>query len=150
MKMEREHRVPLSPDAVKLLQATPRVSGSPYVFPAVRGGALSDMSLSATMRRMQETATKDGGKGWIDPDSKRPAVPHGLRSTFRVWTAEKGYDRDMAELALAHSIGSSTVERAYQRSDMIKRRRAMMADWAAFCHGKEAAENVVLLRGAKA
>ncbi|MGR3505663.1 MAG: tyrosine-type recombinase/integrase [Paracoccaceae bacterium] len=147
MKMERDHRIPLSDEAVALLKATPRVSGSPYVFPAVRGGALSDMSLSALMRRLQEAEVKAGRKGWLDPDSGRPAVPHGLRSTFRVWTAERGYDRDMAEMALAHSVGSA-VERAYQRSDMVERRRAMMADWAAFCHGKEPAENVVPLRGA--
>lgn len=119
------------------------------VFPAARGGELSDMALSATMRRMQETATKDGGKGWIDPDSGRPAVPHGLRSAFRVWTAERGHDRDMAEMALAHNVGS-TVERAYQRSDMVERRRTMMADWAAFCQGQAPAENVVPLRGATA
>ena len=73
-------------------------------------------------------------------------MPHGLRSTFRVWTAERGYDRDMAEMALAHSVGSA-VERAYQRSDMVERRRAMMDDWAAFCHGNAPAENVVPIRG---
>ena len=145
MKMERDHRIPLSDEAVALLRATPRVSGSPYVFPAVRGGALSDMSLSALMRRLQEAEVKAGRKGWLDPDSGRPAVPHGLRSTFRVWTAERGYDRDMAEMALAHSVGSA-VERAYQRSDMVERRRAMMADWAAFCRGQAPAENVVPLR----
>lgn len=147
MKMERDHRIPLSDAAIALLKSVPRMAGSPYVFPASRGGELSDMALSATMRRMQEAATKDGGKGWIDPDSGRPAVPHGLRSTFRVWTAERGYDRDMAEMALAHSVGSA-VERAYQRSDMVERRRAMMADWAAFCDGKAPADNVVPLRGA--
>lgn len=149
MKMERDHRIPLSDEAVALLKATPRVSGSPYVFPAVRGGALSDMSLSATMRRMQEAEVKAGRKGWLDPDSGRPAVPHRLRSTFRVYCAERGVDRDMAELCLAHSVGSS-VERAYQRSDMVERRRALMSEWAAFCHGKEPAENVVPLRGAQA
>ena len=147
MKMERDHRIPLSDEAVALLKAVPRVSGSPYVFPAVRGGALSDMALSATMRRMQDAEVKAGRKGWLDPDSGRPAVPHGLRSTFRVWTAERGYDRDMAELALAHNVGSA-VERAYQRSDMVERRRAMQSDWAAFCHGRQQAENVVSIRGA--
>ena len=147
MKMDRDHRVPLSNEAVALLQAMPRISGSPYVFPAARGGALSDMALSALMRRMQATETKAGRKGWVDPDSGRPAVPHGLRSTFRVWAAERGLDRDIAELALAHSVGSS-VERAYQRSDMMERRRAVMQDWAAFCHGGEATGNVVPLHGA--
>ena len=52
-------------------------------------------------------------------------VPHGLRSTFRDWAAERGYERDMAELALGHDVASA-VERAYRRSDMLERRRAMM------------------------
>lgn len=147
MKMERDHRIPLSDAAIALLKSVPRMAGSPYVFPASRGGELSDMALSATMRRMQEAATKDGGKGWIDPDSGRPAVPHGLRSTFRVYCAEIGADRDMAELCLAHSVGSS-VERAYMRSDMVERRRALMASWAAFCEGQAPVDNVVALRGA--
>lgn len=62
-------------------------------------------------------------------------MPHGLRSTFRQWTAEQGYPRDMAELALAHWIGSE-VERAYQRADMLDRRREMMDAWASFLNGK--------------
>jgi integrase len=109
----------------------------PYVFFAPRGGMLSDMSISAVMRRMQETEVKTGGAGFVDPRNKRAAVPHGLRSTFRQWAAEQGYQRDMAEIALAHFIGSD-VERAYQRSDMLERRRAMMAAWADFLMNREA------------
>jgi len=74
-------------------------------------------------------------------------VPHGLRSTFRQWAAERGYPRDMAEIALAHFIGSE-VERAYQRSDMLERRRAMMADWAGFLRDEVMADNVVKLGAA--
>jgi integrase len=145
MKNKREHRVPLTPEAVALLESLPRMEGSPYVFFAPRGGMLSDMSISAVMRRMQEAEVKAGRPGYIDPQSKRPAVPHGLRSTFRQWAAEQGYPREMAEIALAHWIGSD-VERAYQRSDMFKRRRAMMADWGAFLHGAAVkADNVVKL-----
>ncbi|MHA7887969.1 tyrosine-type recombinase/integrase [Roseicyclus sp.] len=118
MKNGREHRVPLSAEAVALLQNLPRMEGSPYVFFAPRGGMLSDMSISAVMRRMQEAEERAGRLGFLDPRSKRPAVPHGLRSTFRQWTAERGYPRDMAEIALAHWIGSE-VERTYQRSDMF-------------------------------
>ena len=129
MKNGREHRVPLTPDAVAVLKALPRLDGSPYVFFAPRGGMLSDMSISAVMRRMQEALTKQGEKGYLDPRNKRPAVPHGMRSTFRQWAAEQGYPRDMAEIALAHFIGSE-VERAYQRSDMLDRRRDMMVAWA--------------------
>jgi integrase len=77
-------------------------------------------------------------------------VPHGLRSTFRQWAAERGYPRDMAELALAHRVGDET-ERAYQRSDMLERRRDMMAAWAAFLRGNAgAAEKVVKMARGKA
>ncbi len=131
MKGGRDHRVPLTPDAASLLRDLPRMAGSPFVFFAPRGGMLSDMSISAVMRRMQDSEVKAGGTGYLDPRSKRPAVPHGLRSTFRQWAAEGGYPRDMAEMALAHFIGSD-VERAYQRSDMLERRRAMMGDWGSF------------------
>ncbi|WP_346346503.1 site-specific integrase [Thetidibacter halocola] len=130
MKNGREHRVPLTPEAVALLEALPRMDGSPFVFFAPRGGMLSDMSISAVMRRMQEAEVKAKRRGYLDPRNKRPAVPHGLRSTFRQWAAERGYPRDMAEIALAHWIGSE-VERAYQRADMLDRRRDMMADWIA-------------------
>lgn len=142
MKAGREHRVALTPEAVAILEALPRMEGSPFVFFAVRGGELSDMTLSGVMRRMQQVEEREGRPGYLDPKNKRPAVPHGLRSTFRQWAAERGYQRDMAELALAHFIGSD-VERAYQRSDMLERRRAMMADWAAFLRGESVAENVV-------
>lgn len=149
MKAGRPHRVPLTPEAVELLEALPRMDGTPYVFFAPRGGMLSDMSLSAVMRRMQEAEEKAGRAGYLDPQNARPAVPHGLRSTFRQWAAERGYPRDMAEIALAHFIGSD-VERAYQRSDMLERRRDMMAAWASFLRG-EAAQggNVVALGGAQ-
>jgi integrase len=145
MKAEREHRVPLSPEAVALLRDLPRLEGSEFVFFAARGGALSDMSISAVMRRMHEAEVKTGGEGYVDPRSRRPAVPHGLRSTFRDWAAEYGYERDMAEIALAHTVGS-TVERAYRRSDMLERRRAMMTAWSAFLRG-EAEGKVLSFRG---
>lgn len=136
MKNGRPHRVPLSTEAVALLEGLPRLEDSPYVFFAARGGMLSDMSISAVMRRMQDAEVQAGKPGFLDPTSKRPAVPHGMRSTFRQWAAEKGYPRDIAELALAHWIGSE-VERAYQRADMLDRRRAMMESWAAFLAGKD-------------
>jgi integrase len=136
MKMKREHRVPLSPAAVALLEALPRLDGNPLVFPAIRGGMLSDMTLSATMRRMHEADLAASGVGYVDPRSKRPAVPHGLRSTFRDWVAERTtYPSEMAEVALAHRI-SNAVEAAYRRGDMVEKRRGMMADWVAFLLGE--------------
>ncbi|XQZ55818.1 site-specific integrase [Paracoccus yeei] len=135
MKAGKEHQVPLTPEAVAILNALPRTTESPYVFPAPRHGMLSNMTLSAVMRRMQAAAEAKGEKGWLDRVSKEPAVPHGLRSTFRDWVSERtDYPRDMAEIALAHTVGSE-VERAYRRGTMLAKRRALMADWAAFLHG---------------
>ena len=135
MKAGREHRVPLSSTAVDLLEAVPRYLGSPYVFPSPKGGKMSDMSISAVMRRMQADEEKAGRAGFLDPQSRSPAVPHGLRSTFRDWAAERTeYPREMAEIALAHRVGSD-VERAYRRGDMVEKRREMMEDWAAFLLG---------------
>jgi integrase len=143
MKMDREHRIPLTARAVAMLKALPRLEGNPLVFPAARGGQLSDMTLSATMKRMHEAEIAQGGAGFIDRTSKRPAVPHGLRSTFRDWVAEKTtYPGDMAEVALAHRI-SNAVEASYRRGDMIEKRRRMMADWADFLGGKVTGGKVV-------
>lgn len=84
---------------------------------------------------MHEAEVKAGLKGHLDQCSARPAVPHGLRSTFRDWPAEMTiYPRDMAEMALAHFIGSD-VERAYRRGDMIEKRRDMMVSWERFLVG---------------
>lgn len=140
------HRIPLSPDAVTLLKAVakmPRPENTPYVFPAARGGQLSDMALSAVMRRMHDAKVQEDGKGWLDPRSGRPAVPHGTcRATFRSWAAMRGYEHALAEIALAHEVGDE-VTRAYQRSDMVERRRSMMAHYATACRGDDAGGVVV-------
>ena len=118
MKAGKEHRVPLSDAAIKLLEAMPHIEGTDLVFPAPRGGQLSDMSLTALTRRM-----------------KLDAVPHGFRSTFRDWVFERtDYPRDLAEAALAHAL-ESKVEAAYRRGDALERRRAMMQAWANYCEG---------------
>jgi integrase len=118
MKAGKEHRVPLSTQAIKLLEAMPRIEGTDLVFPAPRGGQLSDMTLTALTRRM-----------------KLDAVPHGFRSTFRDWVFERtDYPRDLAEAALAHAL-ESKVEAAYRRGDALERRRAMMQAWANYCEG---------------
>jgi len=153
MKMKREHKVPLSPAAVALLKAMPRLDGNPLVFPAARGGQLSDMTLSATMKRIHEAkAARDGNPetgGYRDARNKRPAVPHGLRSTFRDWVAERTqYPGEMAEVALAHRI-SNAVEAAYRRGDMVEKRRRLMADWAGFLTGAKARNGKVIVLGAK-
>ena len=143
MKVGKEHRVPLSKPALALLRSLPRRDDTPFMFPAPRGGPLSDMSISAVMRRMHEAEVAGGRGGWIDARNERPAVPHGLRSTFRDWAAEQGFARDLAEIALAHTVGNE-VERAYRRSDLIEQRRNMMTAWANFLYG-EVASNVLRL-----
>lgn len=115
MKAGREHRVPLSSSAVDLLRALPKLVDADLIFPSTRGGQLSDATLLSVLRRMKVTA-----------------VPHGFRSTFRDWAAEKtAYPHEMAEMALAHTIGNRT-EAAYRRGDLLEKRRAMMQDWCDF------------------
>lgn len=146
MKMDREHRVPLPDKATALLKALPRFPDNPLVFPAPRGGALSDMTLSATMRRLHEADKAEGGAGFLDRRSKRPAVPHGLRSTFRDWVSERtAFPGDMAELALAHKV-SNAVEAAYRRGDMVEKRRQMMVAYSDFLAGRATGSNVVPMR----
>lgn len=133
MKSGRPHNVPLSDDVVALLEALPRVEGSKLIFPgAKKGKPLSDMSLSAVMRRMG-----------VD------AVPHGLRASFSSWCASStAYPAEVREMALAHAIGNDTVA-AYQRSDLFEKRRNLMADWAKFLStAPVVGDNVVQIRGA--
>lgn len=137
VKNNGDHVVPLSAAAVALLKRIlrKRVKDCPYVFPAKQGGPLSDMALSMLMRDMHAAEIKEGRKGWGDRQSGRPAVVHGLRSTFRDWAAEHTeYPSDMAEIALAHKVGSE-VEQAYRRGSMVAKRRQMMKDWATFLRG---------------
>lgn len=128
MKADREHRTPLTPTMMSILASLPRHSSSDLVFHSEKGAELSDMTLSATMKRIHEADLENGGNGFIDFTSKKRAVPHGLRSTFRVWAAEEGHENDLAELQLAHSIGTGTT-RAYLRSDIMERRRKLMILW---------------------
>lgn len=147
MKMGREHRVPLSLAAIAILDAMPRHPDSQLIFWAPKGGQLSDMTVSATMRRLNDAAVKVGGTGFVDRTSKRPAVPHGLRSTFRDWIAERtAFPSDLAETALAHKVPNA-VEAAYRRGDMLEKRRQMMTAWADFLADRPTADNVVQLSG---
>lgn len=126
MKAGKEHRVPLSEAALRLLRDQPRIAGTDLVFAAPRGGVLSDMTLVAVTRRMAVAA-----------------VPHGFRSTFRDWCSEcTSYSRDVAEMALAHAIGDK-VEAAYRRGDLFNKRVKMMNDWAAFLARPELSAQVI-------
>lgn len=126
MKGKREHRVPLSKQAIAVLKAAPRVEGTDVVFPGVKGQPLSDMSLLKVMRTMG-----------------LEQVPHGFRSTFRDWAAERtNFPRDLAEMALAHVV-ESKVEAAYRRGDMFAKRLQMMQAWADFIETPVKKGNVV-------
>ena len=142
MKREREHRVPLTSAMINLLLRVPRMGGTDLVFPSTKHTLLSDATLGNVMKRMHVADVGAGGKGFVDAITGRPAVPHGLRSTFRDWGAERGIDRDLMEISLSHLVGSD-VERAYRRSDMLERRRAVMQDWAGFLVGNETRGQVV-------
>jgi integrase len=133
MKAHKEHRVPLSRPALALLKSLPRIEDNALLFPAPRGGVMSDMTMTAVLRRLE-----------VDD-----ATVHGMRSSFRVWTQDHtSYPREMAEVALAHAVGSA-VEQAYARSDMLERRRKMMQAWADFLDKPAArAANVTPIRAA--
>ncbi len=119
MKSGREHRVPLSGQAISILKAMPQIDDCPIIFPGSRLQPLSDMSLAAVLKRM----------------SLGHFTVHGFRSTFRDWAAETtDYPSDLIEMALAHSIGNK-VEAAYRRGDMMEKRRKLMEDWASWTAG---------------
>lgn len=101
MKMKRDHSVPLPAAAVEMLNHLPRLGD--LVFPAARGGEMSDVTPIATMKRLHEADFQAGGPGFFDKDSGRPAVPHGLRSTFRVWAGQQGF-RQVALGLVARSL----------------------------------------------
>ncbi len=118
-KTKQEHRVPLAPQAIKLLRSLPTMAGTTKLFPSVRGGALSDMALSQLMRGMRE-------RGELTVE----AVPHGFRSTFRDWAAEQtNYPDEIRKAASGHAIGDA-VKQAYQRTDLLEKRRKLMKEWA--------------------
>ncbi len=127
MKAGREHRVPLSDAALQVLDNLPRLAGNPYLFPGARPGRpLCGVSMLAALERM--------GRGDL--------TMHGFRSTFRDWAAERtNYPREVCEMALAHTVATGA-EAAYWRGDIFEKRRALLADWAAFATSTPA-ENVI-------
>lgn len=136
----RARRVPLTPDMIALLQSLPRLDGCPYLFWSGNGTGISDAIVGKVMRTIHEADLKAGGAGFVDEETGKAAVPHGLRSTFKVWVRERtDFDTDLAELALFHKLGGK-VQQAYDRGDAIEKRRAMMAAWNAYLTGKTLAE----------
>lgn len=117
MKGNRQHRVPLSEDAIGIIEQMQSARVNEFVFPGTkRGKPLSDMALLMTLRRMGYKVTT-----------------HGFRSTFRTWAAEQThFPREVVESALAHVIDNK-VEAAYQRGDLFEKRRRLMSEWARYC-----------------
>ena len=134
MKAEKEHRVPLSNEALTLLESIkPYTQLQDFIFPAPRNGSmLSDMSLTTLIKRMHEQKLKENGLGYIDPKQNRVITTHGFRSTFRDWSADKtDYPREVCEHVLAHKLPDE-VEAAYLRGAYLEKRKSLMADWASF------------------
>jgi integrase len=120
MKGRREHRVPLTDRAVKILTRA-KLLNCDYIFPGrVSGEPLSNMAMLMLLARMK--------RGDI--------TAHGFRSTFRDWAAEQTeFANEVVEMALAHAIGNKT-EAAYRRSDFFEKRRVLMSAWSDFCGSK--------------
>jgi integrase len=117
MKAQRQHRVPLSPEALRLLERARALHNGDLVFPSRPfNRPLSSGSMMAVLKRMK----------------RADLTVHGFRATFRTWAAERTmFPREVAEAALAHVVGDDT-ERAYQRGDLFEKRRKLMAEWGQY------------------
>lgn len=116
MKAGKEHVVPLSAPAMMMLEAMPRGAPDAVVFGGTKGQPLSDMTLTAALRRM--------GRGDL--------TAHGFRSTFRDWGGETtNHAREVIEHALAHQL-KDKAEAAYQRGTLLEKRRGLMDDWGRY------------------
>lgn len=128
-------RVPLVDEMIALLEGLPRQADSDLVFWAPRGGELSDATLAKVLRTVHEADLKAGGRGFVEAKTGEVAVPHGTRSSFKVWANEHtSYDGNLSEAALWHNLGNK-VEQAYARSDMVEKRHKLMVDCSAFLTG---------------
>jgi integrase len=145
MKAGKEHRVPLSPLALTIVNGIDRGSDTgqssaqsearAFAFPGGNPGKpLSNMALLMLLRRM----------------GRDDLTAHGFRSTFRTWAAERtNFPREVIEAALAHTIGSK-VEAAYQRGDLFDKRRRLMEAWAQFCCSAAPAGQVIPMQAKRA
>jgi integrase len=135
MKMKRPHRIPLSPEALAVLEAARAMPNADLkadalVFPGSTGKPLSDMTLTKILR-----------------DMKEPVTVHGMRSSFRDWAAEQSsMPGEVAEAALAHAVPNA-VEAAYRRTTFFDKRREMMDAWGAFVAGEAGADVVPIRKG---
>ena len=133
MKAGKEHRIPLTEPLLAILEAMRAIRVSDFVFPGGKADKpLSNMAMAMVLRRI--------GRGDL--------TVHGFRSTFRDWAAEcTNFPREVAEMALAHTL-SDKVEAAYRRGDLFEKRRRLMEVWAKHCTTNitnEIRDNVLLM-----
>ena len=122
---------------IELLNDLPTEANNKYVFVGREGEGLSQNAIRITLRRMGY----DYGEATI----------HGFRSAFSTWANEKtDYSNHVIEMCLAHTVGNET-ERAYNRGELLQKRRALMAEWARYCTTlpTESADKVVPIRSAR-
>ena len=118
-KTNREHRVPLSAEALQVIAVSEKMQDSELLFPSPRGTAMSDAAMSRFMEREGYTAR-----------------PHGFRATFRTWVEEQtDTPYEIKEACLGHVVDSGVV-RAYQRSDRLEKRRTLMQRWSRYLLSK--------------
>jgi integrase len=116
MKMGKEHRVPLSSAAIAVLKAMQAIRHGELVFPGRDGRPITRLAVLKVVKKLAGDFTT-----------------HGFRSSFRDWAAERtAFPAELAEMALAHSVGTA-VEAAYRRTDLFDKRRKLMDAWAVFC-----------------
>lgn len=146
MKMKVEHSVPLSTRAAAIVERLSKAKTGPLVFSAGKS-PLSDMTLAAVIKRMNGDSEPPT---WRDPKQQNAAVvPHGFRSMFRDWAAERtSYASEVVEMALAHAIGNK-VEAAYRRGDLFEKRRRLMNEWAKFCATAATSSSVASIGAAR-
>lgn len=131
IKTGKEHRVPLSEPALKILKKLEQAKISDFVFSSRKGKPLSNMAMLVLLKRMERS----------------DITVHGFRSTFRDWAAEQtNYAREVAEQSLSHSVGNA-VEAAYRRGDLFEKRTQLMEEWARYCYKPKAKGKVLKIRG---
>jgi integrase len=132
MKAAREHRVPLSPRALEIIEEMRAKGAEGYVFPGPkRNEPLSTMAMAMLLRRMKAEITV-----------------HGFRSSFRDWASETtGFPHEVCEMSLAHAIANKA-EAAYRRGDLFEKRRKLMIAWAGYCATPKTAKIIPLRKQA--
>jgi integrase len=132
MKARKPHRVPLSAEAIAILEPLHEARFGDLVFP---GQTLRKPLSETAFRALFERCGVDN------------VTVHGFRSAFRDWCGEAtSFPREVAEQALAHTVGNA-VEQAYRRGDALEKRRKLMEAWATYCATPKRSAKVVALHG---